>query len=382
MSVSEIGSYTTEKLRAQQEKIDDLGSQQFDGELPVEYEDAFKDLECLNNKMYGFILPQDKTKKEDENQLIQEVYNFTVDADEAYQTILKDVKEKYRIEKWRAEQKRKAEEEEKKLLEKLYGDIPSEPDDMDQLLLDEKYDEKRVEFEHKQNAKKDANKIAQAKITDEVLAYTGHMYHDMNTYLRTQKETTPINIKNATNKLKEGLKKCKIDRTVVVSRGIEGLSALGGMFGLKDVKKQSPNEIINQVVEKLNEANKENKEVIFTDPGFVSTSYEAKNDFVKGNVGIELIIKINKGTSAVNISGLSYYDYEKEILINAGTKFRLIKVYNAGNEPVDGLEYRETTYDQEQDDLHRRERKNYLKIYLETIPENEEGVLKQKDGKG
>ena len=382
MSVSEIGSYTTEKLRAQREKIDDLVSQQLDGELPVEYEDAFKDLECLNNKMYGFILPQDKTKKEDENQLIQEVYNFTVDADEAYQTILKDVKEKYRIEKWRAEQKRKAEEEEKKLLEKLYGDIPSEPDDMDQLLLDENYDEKRVEFEHKQNAKKDTNKIAQAKITDEVLAYTGHMYHDMNTYLRTQKETTPINVKNTTNKLKEGLKKCKIDRTVVVSRGIEGLGALGGMFGLKDVKDQSPNEIINQVVEKLNEANKENKEVIFTDPGFVSTSYEAKNDFVKGNVGIELIIKINKGTSAVNISGLSYYDYEKEILINAGTKFRLIKVYNAGNEPVDGLEYRETTYDQEQDDLHRRERKNYLKIYLETIPENEEGVLKQKDGKG
>ena len=143
-----------------------------------------------------------------------------------------------------------------------------------------------------------------------------------------------------------------------------------------DLNPDEMQKVIKQSVEHIQKNQKEGKEIILTDPGFVSTSYNPNNTFADMDTGIEFVIKVNKGTEAVNLATLSTYSQEKEILLNAGTKFRFVKMYYSGTDKIDGLDYKKTTIEQTgKKDLVKHGR-FYLKVYLETIPPEEDGVLK------
>ena len=119
----------------------------------------------------------------------------------------------------------------------------------------------------------------------------------------------------------------------------------------------------------------ENGQAILTDKGFVSTSYDPANHFVprgEDAVGIEYVIKVNRGTSGMNVHGAESHA-EREILLNAGTKFRLLKICYNGAE---GEPHRSTSNELMHPELAGTD-KNVWKVYLETIPTNEGGVPRE-----
>ena len=184
---------------------------------------------------------------------------------------------------------------------------------------------------------------------------------------------------------KKGLKKCRNDKVFVVNRGVTNMNALYHMLGMKPlynkVNEDNIEDTINDAINKLNELQKDGKDVILTDPGFISTSTDANNALASPDRienGIEFVIKVNKGTSCANITNLSKFPEENEVLLNAGTKFRLIKVYTCGKATFDGLDYRPPSY-LTANNMKEENLADYsLKIYLETIPDSEDGVLKKK----
>ncbi len=236
--------------------------------------------------------------------------------------------------------------------------------------------------DEKENAKKDAQKIYDYGIDKQIKAYSGEKYSVYNQHFRDPGYKALKDDKEDAEALKEGIKRCPIDRTIIVNRGVSNMRALVDMLGLQsDVPTKNLNDaemekVVKQSVAHIQKTQQEGKDIIFTDPGFVSTSYNPENFYADQQTGIEFVIKVKPGTPAVNISSMSKFEYEKEVLLNAGTKFRFLKMYYGGTEKVDGLDYRQKSCELARKKENRRHGKYFLKIYLETIPPEEEGVLK------
>ena len=233
------------------------------------------------------------------------------------------------------------------------------------------------------NAKADEQKLLDIGIKKQVKAYTGRKYKAYNRYLRDHSYSKiSEEDKKDVELMKQGLKQMKIDHTIIVNRGLPNIRGLANMLGIKpdvpayDLSPDEMEKVIKQSVEHIQKNQKEGKEIILTDPGFVSTSYNPNNPFADMNTGIEFVIKVNKGTEAVNLATLSTYSHEKEILLNAGTKFRFVKMYYSGTYKVDGLDYRKTTVEQTGKEDPIKHGRFFMKVYLETIPPEEDGVLK------
>lgn len=234
------------------------------------------------------------------------------------------------------------------------------------------------------NAAADEKKLMELDIKKQVKAYTGRKFKPYNRYLRDPSyEKISENDKKDVELMKQGLKQMKIDHTIIVNRGLPNIRGLANMLGIKsdvpayDLSPDEMEKVIKQSVEHIQKNQKEGKEIILTDPGFVSTSYNPNNPFADMGTGIEFVIKVNKGTEAVNLATLSTYSHEKEILLNAGTKFRFVKMYYSGTYKVDGLDYRKTTVEQTGKEDPIKHGRFFMKVYLETIPPEEEGVLKK-----
>ena len=233
------------------------------------------------------------------------------------------------------------------------------------------------------NAAADEKKLMELDIKNQVKAYTGIKFKPYNRYLRDPSYgKISENDKKDVELMKQGLKQMKIDHTIIVNRGLPNIRGLANMLGIKsdvpayDLSPDEMEKVIKQSVEHIQKNQKEGKEIILTDPGFVSTSYNPNNPFADMNTGIEFVIKVNKGTEAVNLATLSTYSHEKEILLNAGTKFRFVKMYYSGTYKVDGLDYRKTTVEQTGKEDPIKHGRFFMKVYLETIPPEEDGVLK------
>lgn len=234
-----------------------------------------------------------------------------------------------------------------------------------------------------ENAKKDAQKIHDYGINKQIKEYSGEKYSVYNQYFRDPDYKASKDDKDDAEALKEGIKKCPIDRTIIVNRGVSNMRALVDMLGLQsdvplnDLNEAEMEKVVKQSVEHIQKTQQEGKEIVFSDPGFVSTSYNPENFYADQQTGIEFVIRVKPGTPAVNISSMSKFEYEKEVLLNAGTKFKFLKMYYGGTEKVDGLDYRQKSCELARKKENRRHGKYFLKIYLETIPPEEEGVLKQ-----
>ena len=282
----------------------------------------------------------------------------------------------------KAEKKAKAAEEAKGV-----EDVEAVVNEMDKLFMDHTNAENKVALDQEQ-AQEDEKKIEKAGVKYEAKRYTNEGFSKYNSYFRKMEvlnEVVTDEDEKEAEALKAGLKKCRNDKTFVVNRGVNNINVLYKMLGLpplyRKVDEDNIEEVMEDAIKHLNDLQSKGKDVILSDPGFVSTSTDAQNSFASPmNIenGIEFVIKVNKGTSCANLSNFSKFGEENELLLNAGTKFRLIKVYSCGKVQYDGLDYRPPSYATANNMKEENLADYSLKIYLETIPDSEDGVLKKK----
>lgn len=179
--------------------------------------------------------------------------------------------------------------------------------------------------------------------------------NDMNSTLR-QGGPPQSFLGSAAIQAKNALTKKKMTRDIVSRRGV-GSDALAGMMGIGGTPEQAK-ALLQQ---KLSAG----EEVILTEKGFCSTSIRANAGYASS--GIEFIILTRKGTSAIDFSNHGSRDTEKELLINAGTKFRVVKAF-----------FNDGTPGSQRDVLMEQSKgKNSWKIYLETIPQGDDAGVEQ-----
>lgn len=144
------------------------------------------------------------------------------------------------------------------------------------------------------------------KLTKEELksvqAYTGSAYFDMNRYLRGLERSTDY--KDKIKLAKDALKKAQLPRDTIVRRG-SGFDSLKNLLGVEKGSEIVPNKdrFIGAVIQ---------------DKGFMSTSPIASGGF---SGDIEYIIHVPEGANAMYVDSISLHEGERELLINAGSKF-------------------------------------------------------------
>ena len=145
-----------------------------------------------------------------------------------------------------------------------------------------------------------------------VVTYTGSAYTDMNRHLRGIEPTTSRYTLQAIKDCKAALNKAHTDEAIVVGRGSYG-DSLAGMLGVR-----YPGDVQWFV---------DNKESLIgglaQDKGFLSTTpYEG------GGFSGEVIYRINvpKGAHGVYVDSISLHQGEKEFLLQAGSKFRVVDI--------------------------------------------------------
>lgn len=132
-----------------------------------------------------------------------------------------------------------------------------------------------------------------------VETYTSNAYTNMNKYLRGQSSTTRY--ASEIEAAKKALAKASLPQETIVRRG-SGYNMLDEL-GFGSITPQNKDKFIGAIVE---------------DKGFVSTSPSPSGGF---SGSIEYIIKLPKGSQAMYVDSISYYQGEEELLINAGGRF-------------------------------------------------------------
>lgn len=142
--------------------------------------------------------------------------------------------------------------------------------------------------------------------------YTGSSYRPINEYLRTGTDT---GYKYHADTCKAGIAKCKLEEDIVTYRG-SGYKSFADMLGadIKDIE-ADPQKFIRRRIEMK---------------GFTSTSIAEKvaNNF---NPKIKFYCKLPKGTEALYVAPISNFGNEKEMLVNAGTEFRIMDIVKGSN---------------------------------------------------
>lgn len=266
------------------------------------------------------------------------------------------------------------EKEQEQEFQQYYKPVESTPEEMDKQLIEIQQQNDFLEYEEHVMGEIDRQKISAVKdLTGLVKNYTGNYFGKYNNALRGMPKEGEEDYLDDANKMKEKMKNLKINRDVMVMREVRGLDTLANMMKLelKEEDKKDPSKLMEAIQKKIGE--QKGKDVILSDPGFVSTTYQPGVKFLsQEETGIEFIINVKKGTQAVNVSNASEHD-EKEILLNAGTKFKLVKIYYNGT----GGEERPLCGEQLDGKKNYSMNKKIWKVYLETIPSNEEGQLKK-----
>ncbi len=199
----------------------------------------------------------------------------------------------------------------------------------------------------------------------------------MNEYLRTKKEDEKnVNEIRQAGQIQRGLSAMPgIPNDIVVRRGV-GRGTLAHMYIDAQHKKdqeQQPVPTEDQIKNLLTEENIKNG-IILEEKGFCSTSFAENGGFAAANLkthktGIEFIILVRKGTQAIDISQHATFQDEREVLLNAGTRFRVVSAFWN-----DGSKNSQRNICMGPSDA--------WKIYLETIPSaDSEGEERKEEAK-
>lgn len=147
-----------------------------------------------------------------------------------------------------------------------------------------------------------------AEEVEGVRTYTGSAYRTMNGYLRGRisKSDAGNFYINSIDMCKKALEKSSLPEEVIVRRG----STYGSIKRL-----------LNEASKDIMDVSKEYQKYIGSvveDKGFLSTSPDPYGGF---SDDVEYIIKVPKGAQAMYVDLMSKHQGEKELLINAGSKF-------------------------------------------------------------
>lgn len=147
-----------------------------------------------------------------------------------------------------------------------------------------------------------------AEEVEGVRTYTGSAYRIMNGYLRgtISKSDAGKYYLNSIDMCKKALEKSSLPEEVIVRRG----SSYGSI-------KRLLNEASKDIMDVSREYQKYIGSVV-EDKGFLSTSPDPYGGF---SDDVEYIIKVPKGAQAMYVDLMSKHQGEKELLINAGSKF-------------------------------------------------------------
>ncbi|MCR5655376.1 MAG: ADP-ribosyltransferase [Lachnospiraceae bacterium] len=234
----------------------------------------------------------------------------------------------------------------------ILRELPEDPQAMDD------YYNKTTKSEEFKEAQSLVSKYQAADLRPQMFSYytnTTMGAYKINQELRSNGEEE---INSVGLVMKKEMKKSHMVYDNVVRRGVNDVKTVASMLGIKHYDSLT-NEQVKQELKKRIDSG---EDVIFRDYGFVSTSQGyAADKYSAGNsekIGVEFVILAKKGTEAFNISGTSAYESEGEVLLNAGTKFKLIRADIDGDAKIEvGNE-------------------KSWRIYLVTIPQNEDGILK------
>lgn len=148
-----------------------------------------------------------------------------------------------------------------------------------------------------------------------IVTYTGGSFRDMNSYLRFGTNADQRTLDLVSNAM-SGLSKFSTKDDYVLFRG-SSYNSIAGLFdsykasdtlGGDEWLKQNMNNLIGAVGK---------------DPGFFSASIVDGANF-SGNV--QYRIKVPAGTEGMYVKEISNYGSEKELLLNAGTQFKIIDI--------------------------------------------------------
>ena len=275
----------------------------------------------------------------------------------------------------------KKKEQEKE--DKIYGDPPN----LENYQADKFFNyftghnnEDFIEYETKNNGPKDLHKIAQLNLKKEMKVIQSEEKRlKYNSCLRSDGKEHP-ELKEKADTIKRRLDRIKINRNIMVKSIATGFDSLQNLLGLEIKAGQTDQDIMKQI----RELNPDKK--VFTGKGFVQGHYNPKFRMLPKTDGIEYIIKVNKGTHAVNTTGIinpNPIDYgvhvnDCSMLINAGTKFRVLDVVCNHTDP---LQNHTLSFDQEEGNTNKQTDRKIWQVYLETVPEETEEKEKKKEKK-
>lgn len=160
--------------------------------------------------------------------------------------------------------------------------------------------------------------------------YTSDGYVAMNQFLRADSEEKRQQLLSRYKNLEQYIKNCEdainkfdLKENLLVYRGANAglLSGLGITYnGDNNAFMNSVNQNIGSVVQ---------------DKAFTSTS---TRKYMADEAPIRYEIRVPKGTSAAYVSHISGRAEERELLLNRGTKFKVVSAHMDGNKPVVVLE--------------------------------------------
>lgn len=213
---------------------------------------------------------------------------------------------------------------------------------------------------------------------DMVISYSRQAYGYFNRALRAG------NDKNDAMLLRTGLSGLRINRDLVTRRGVYGVDCLAHMIGIDS--ETDPDTGLPLTEDRLMELFQKKmaqhpEGLIVSDKGFFSTALKDTGGFpaeahgvrpgepapkMVSTRGIEFIVLVRKGTCAADIKTETAIKSEWEILVNAGTRFRVVKAFFNTGAPGD------------QRKIHCGDGRSW-KIYLETIPPEDDGTERDED---
>ncbi len=242
-----------------------------------------------------------------------------------------------------------------------YGEIKEDPDEMDAMLLREESEEFRQKetLISKAEILKAQRKYPKGQMAASQYISSTAFCYAINAYCRTG-ENRMLGKMYATD-LHNMLSTTSLSRDLVSKRAVEDVNTLAFMMGLDNAANLSLQEIKEAVQSKT--ANGET--ITLQEKGFCSTSTTSKGGYFAGSrripeddirsIGIEFIILSKKGTRGINYTCNGSRGKEDELLLDSGTKFKMIKAcFNDGSED-----------DREVFHGHKKS----WKIYLVTVPD-------------
>lgn len=153
-----------------------------------------------------------------------------------------------------------------------------------------------------------------------VTTYTGSTYEKMNRYLREDKMGSGQDayMEGLINRAASGVSKFKLKDNLTVYRksGDSIFSEIGVKLG------SSPSEFVKEINSFRN--------TVIRDKGFTSTS--TRDSKWSGKVHFE--IQVPHGTNCAYVASISHFSSENELLLNHGTRFKILGASLKGDVPV------------------------------------------------